>query len=305
MRTLERYRTPAAFRDAIDQRLKTDAHGMGIGFVHRRQMFVYERFLARLSTVLDGDFIVTGGVALEFLLTRARTTKDIDLHFRVGADLALPQLRRAGRLELDDYFRFDVAEDPTRAREGVAIEGLGHRVHRFRVTPQLAGVLYGEPFRVDLMIINPPYYQPNEIEGSDLLGYLGIAPVRFPVCPPEIAVAEKLHAYTKPRPRTNSRMRDLPDIGLLASHCTFDCQQLASTISVAFDHYGTHPVPDLLPTPPADWAPRYAKLAHDNDLPWLDIEALSVAVRTFVEPVLAGGSAEWDPAAWTWKARQL
>ena len=302
MKTLERYRTPAAFREAIDQRLKTDAHGRGVSFVHRRQIFVYERFLARLSTVLGKDFVVTGGVALEFLLARARTTKDIDLHFRAGADLALPQLQRAGHFELDDCFRFDVAEDPTRAREGVAIEGLEHRVHRFRVTPRLAGVLYGEPFNVDLMIINPPYYQPIKIEGSDLLGYLGIAPVRFPVCPPEIAVAEKLHAYTKPRPRVNSRMRDLPDIGLLASDCTFDCQRLASTISMAFDHYGTHPVPDRLPIPPADWAPRYAKLADEYDLPWLDVEALTVAVRKFIDPVLAGESAKWDPAAWTWKA---
>jgi hypothetical protein len=122
------------------------------------------------------------------------------------------------------------------------------------------------------------------------------------VCPPEIAVAEKLHAYTKPRPRTNSRMRDLPDIGLLASEYVFDCERLASNVSLAFEHYGTHPLPDLLPDPPADWAPRYAKLADEHELPWLDVEALTVAVRGFIDPVLAGESAEWDPAAWTWKA---
>lgn len=296
-----RYKTPMAFKEAIDQRLRTDARSRNITFVHRRQMFVYERFLARLSITLGDHFIVTGGVALEFLVRRARTTKDIDLHLRLGPEQALPQFQAAGRLDLDDYLAFEIAEDPTRAGKGVVIEGLKHLVHRLQVTPRFAGVLYGAPFHIDLMVIDPPYYQPHEVEGSDFLGYLGIAPVRFSVCPPEIAIAEKLHAYTKPRPRRNSRVRDLPDIGLLAADYSFGCEDLASSISMVFTHYGTHSVPTALPNPPVDWAPRYTKLAVENDLPWPDVEGLTVAVREFLEPALAGDSGIWNPAAWVWK----
>jgi hypothetical protein len=66
-----KYNTPEAFRQAVDQRLRNDAQEANVTLDHRRQFFVYERFIARLSKVLGNGFIIAGGVALEFLVASA------------------------------------------------------------------------------------------------------------------------------------------------------------------------------------------------------------------------------------------
>jgi hypothetical protein len=295
-----KYNTPAAFRQAVDQRLRNDAQEANVTLDHRRQLFVYERFIARLSKVFGDDFIIAGGVALEFLVERARTTKDIDIHLQFRPDSALSKLQEAGNLELGDYLVFEVSDDARSGEAGIAVEGFEHQVSRYRVEVRLGGRLYGHPFHVDLIFIGPPYYSPNEMTGSDFLSFMEAEPVRFQVCPPSIAIGEKLHAYTKPRPSPNSRVRDLPDIGLLARHYQFDCEDLRSTMNLVFSQYNTHAIPDRLPTPPEDWARQYAKLASDNALEWPDLEGLFRAIENFIGPVLAGSSGRWNPDSWDW-----
>ncbi len=297
------YKTPAAFKEAIDQRLRNDAETKNIALDHRRQIFIYERLIARLSKVLGSRLVITGGVALEFLVRRARTTKDIDIHLQFGSESVLPKLQEAGRLALDDYLLFDIIDDPDYSDSGIAIEGLDHPVRRYHVKAHLGGAPYGRFFHIDLIAIDPPYYKPTELIGSDFLSFVDIKPVRFQVCPPDIAIGEKLHAYTKPRPHPNSRVRDLPDIGLLALTYSFQCEDLRSSIGLVFKHYGTHPLPDLLPVPPSDWAPRYRKLARENGLEWPDVDYLFRAVERFLGPVLSGSSGTWEPATWGWSSQ--
>jgi len=55
------------------------------------------------------------------------------------------------------------------------------------------------------------------IKGEDYLGFAGIAAPELLLIPVETHIAEKLHAYTLPRPTPNSRVRDLPDLALLAA----------------------------------------------------------------------------------------
>ena len=47
---------------------------------------------------------------------------------------------------------------------------------------------------------------------EDVLAFAGIAPPTLRLYPVETHIAEKLHAYTLPRPRPNSRVKDLPDL---------------------------------------------------------------------------------------------
>jgi hypothetical protein len=47
--------------------------------------------------------------------------------------------------------------------------------------------------------------------------------------------------------------------------------------------------------------PVYARMALDDGLPWPDIDALSRAVKVFLDTVLGGGSGTWDPS-WRWRA---
>jgi hypothetical protein len=73
------YATPAAFKQALEQKLADEARRTGQPLVRVRQMLVFDRFLAWVFELRDGNVILKGGVVLELRLGRARTTKDIDL----------------------------------------------------------------------------------------------------------------------------------------------------------------------------------------------------------------------------------
>jgi hypothetical protein len=55
------------------------------------------------------------------------------------------------------------------------------------------------------------------VVAEGVLAFAGIAPPTLRLYPIETHIAEKLHAYTMPRARPNSRVKDLPDLGLLAT----------------------------------------------------------------------------------------
>jgi hypothetical protein len=47
----------------------------------------------------------------------------------------------------------------------------------------------------------------------------------------------------------------------------------------------------------------YTRMASEEGLDWADLAQLVSAVRSFVDPVLAGRRGVWDPAKWTWSDR--
>jgi hypothetical protein len=59
-----RYGTPAAFKAALEQRLRDRAAGEGAELQRLRQLLVFDRFLARLFAC-DGTVILKGGLVLE------------------------------------------------------------------------------------------------------------------------------------------------------------------------------------------------------------------------------------------------
>lgn len=74
--TGQTYSSPPAFKQALEQRLKR-ASNNGVDFARRRQLLVFDRFLARVVAVLGDTVLLKGGLVLELRLERARTTKDI------------------------------------------------------------------------------------------------------------------------------------------------------------------------------------------------------------------------------------
>ena len=76
--TAQTYNSPNAFKEALEQRLRS-ASKNGVDFARRRQLLVFDRFLARVVAVLRDTVLLKGGLVLELRLERARTTKDIDL----------------------------------------------------------------------------------------------------------------------------------------------------------------------------------------------------------------------------------
>lgn len=96
------YKSAAAFKQALEQRLRT-ASASGLDFARRRQLIVFDRFLARIALELGEAVTVKGGLAVELRLSRARTTKDVDLRVMGSPDHILDRLRAATRRELGDF----------------------------------------------------------------------------------------------------------------------------------------------------------------------------------------------------------
>jgi len=293
-----RYTSPLAFRTAVERRLKDDALRTGLSLHRLRQLLVFDRYLARLFRVVPDAVVLKGGVALELRLDRARTTKDIDLRMVGRPPDMLEQLQAAGRLELDDYLTFEVQPDAHMPE--IRAEALPYGGLRFRAEARLAGKIYGAPFGVDLAIAEPMVGTVDRVVGSRFLEFAGIEPATFRVYPVETHVAEKLHAYTLPRALPNSRVKDLPDIALLAMVGPLEARQLREAITRTFAHRSTHAVPGQLPAPQAGWAPVYARMAATDGLPWATLDEVFQAARTFLDPVLAGrGAARWAWGRWS------
>jgi hypothetical protein len=70
---VQTYASPPAFKQALEQRLKSSSSS-GVDFARRRQLLVFDRFLARIVAIFGTAALLKGGLALELRLERARTT---------------------------------------------------------------------------------------------------------------------------------------------------------------------------------------------------------------------------------------
>ncbi len=104
------YRTAAAFKQALEQRLRT-ASTSGIDFARRRQLVVFDRFLARIALELGDAVTRKGGLAVELRIERARTTKDVDVRVMGPPDDILDRLRAAAKRDLGDFMVFTIRPD--------------------------------------------------------------------------------------------------------------------------------------------------------------------------------------------------
>lgn len=262
-----RYKTPAAFRRALSDRLRTLADDNGEDLVHLQRRLAYERFLARLNHVHRDAYVLKGGYALELRLGgHARATKDLDFNAPPKpAEDILDDLADAAEADLGDFFLFTVA--PPQAGRG-ALQGPPEGGQRFRVEAQLDGKPYAW-FLVDVgqgdTLINAPERLPARID----LAFAELdSPAMYSYPLPE-HFAEKLHAYTRPRPNdVRTRVKDLFDLSLIIGELRLapgpDVQHVTQDV---FTHYGTHPLPrpDELRPPPEEWRAPFAALARDAD----------------------------------------
>jgi hypothetical protein len=292
------YASPEAFKQALEQRLRTSASS-GARLPRKRQLLVFDRFLARVVDVLGDAVTLKGGLALELRLDRARTTKDVDLRMVGRSDDALAKLQEAGRRDMGDFMTFELKPDdehPKIQNDGMPYDGL-----RFRAACKLAGKLYGQPFGVDVAFGDPIIGNPEIVVAEDVLAFAGIAPPALRIYPIETHIAEKLHAYTMPRARPNSRVKDLPDLALLATAQALDAQRLRAALDQTFTFRKTHAPPAAVPAPLEAWRTPYAAMAREDQLAWPTLDQVTRATQAFLDPVLAGGlDGAWDPVAWAW-----
>lgn len=295
--TARTYNSPEAFKQALEERLRSA--GPGTDLSRRRQLLVFDRFLARVEAVLGNAAILKGGLALEIRLQRARTTKDVDLRMTGSADQTLERLQEAGRCDLGDFMSFEIGPDsghPEIRNEGMQYDGF-----RFRAECKLGGKRYGQPFGVDVAFGDQILGNPDIVRAEDTLAFAGIEPPLLRLYPVESHIAEKLHAYTMPRPRLNSRVKDLPDLALLAMAKEMDAAVLRAALELTFNFRDTHPLPKAFPLPPREWEGIYAAMSVEDSLEWKTLGEVSDAVRRFLDPVLSGDlTAKWNPRDWSW-----
>jgi len=295
------YSSPAAFKQALEQRLRASARS-GAELARKRQLLVFDRFLARVVLVLGDAATLKGGLVLELRLERARTTNDVDLRLLGSPRDVLERLQEAGRLDLGDFMSVEVGangDHPEIQNEAMQYDGL-----RFRAECKLGGKVYGQPFGVDVAFGDPILGEPEVMVADDVLAFAGVAPPSLRLYPIETHVAEKLHAYTLPRARPNSRVKDLPDLALLATARPLDAGRLRAALEQTFEFRKTHALPTAVPAPLTAWQAPYAAMAREDQLAWPTLDAVTQSARAFLDPVLAGGlDATWEPAAWAWRPR--
>lgn len=71
---------------------------------------------------------------------------------------------------------------------------------------------------------------------------------------------------TLPRSRPNSRLKDLPDLALLAGVRLLEAERVRAALEQTFGFRKTHDLPTTVPAPPASWAAPYAALAAEDQL---------------------------------------
>lgn len=291
------YATGAAFRSALEARLRDAAKAGGAPVGRARKIVASTRLLARLRAAQPDGWVLKGGFALEMRIgERARATRDVDLDFAMSLDAASETLIDAAATDLRDFFDFEIE------RVGAADVGVGGGI-RFRAQAYVGGRLF-ETLLVDVGVGDAVPLPGDQLEAPDLLGFAQISPPKVPAAPLERHLAEKLHALTRRYgvDQPSSRPKDLIDIVLISELAQFDAVRLRHEIGDLFERRATHAVPDALPAPPKDWDRPYAKLAGEVGLE-PDPGDGHERATALVEPVLRNDELAglWDPESRRWR----
>ena len=275
MNASRQYNSGAALRAALEERLRRVSREEAVDLQRLRRQVAFDRFLARLFRYAQTDWVLKGGYAMELRFHTARATKDLDFTVRAKYAGALEYWQDAGALDIGDFFSFRIGEAM------MDLDGAPYGGSRYPVEAILGGRTFVK-FHLDAgvgdVIVDPVEF----VRTRDWLGFAGVAAPDVPMIQREQQFAEKLHAYTLPRPAApNSRVRDLVDLVLLIRSGTLDATRVVDCVRRTFERRDTHPVPRTLEAPPASWTAPFASLAEECSLTISTREAFADLARYF------------------------
>ncbi len=261
-----KFNSPGAFRASLMQRLTTQAFNTKTNLQDLMRQVSFDRFLCRIFKGKDTPWVLKGGYSLELQFESSRATKDIDLVLREQAlkkaplDEKLEYLKKVlvtfTRLEIDDFFTFHLI-DATKVLTTPQYGGV-----RFLLESQIASRQFVR-FHVDISIgdisSNP---RTTLLKGGNWLEFASIPPLEYVSLAQEEIFAEKLHAYTLPRLKENSREKDLVDMVMLINEGNMDPLILINSIDQVFRRRNTHPIPSELNLPPISWNKSFSSLSE-------------------------------------------
>lgn len=297
----DRYRDAAAFRRALEQRLRTEADSAGVALNRLRKEAAFNRLLVHLQRAAPNRWALKGGFALIARIGwHVRGTKDVDANWRSSRaelDEVLDAVESASR---GDWFEFRVGDG--RRLQGEGDEG----AVRFPVTAILDGRVF-EKLSLDVNIVSADDARPIELVTvkRNPFAFIGEDVPTIPMVTPGQQLAEKLHAYARDYDdQRSSRVKDLFDMLVIAEQVSLPDGAALTEVAIAtFDVRATAWPPELA-DPPDDWAGPWSGFAAEYPLRWPDLEQAFHALHRFWQPLLDGTAAHshatWSADRWVW-----
>lgn len=264
------------------------------------QLYLLERFLARLAhSAFDGQLVLKGGMLLAAYQLR-RPTQDIDVQaLQVSGDVETIRsiVRQVCAVDVDDGVTFQLDHlDVVTIREGAAYEGLRVRVPAALAQAQLI-------LRLDINVGDPITPAPTTVAYPQLLGGT-FSVTGYPL---STVLAEKLVTMVE-LGEGNTRDRDVGDVVRITGAHHIDADELRSACKATADYRRVR----LRPLAPAiavlgqrrqaPWN-RWLQRAHlQDELPERFAEALQHVVD-FADPIIHGTvtAATWSPERRRWE----
>ena len=288
------YSSPMAFRRALTDRLNEVAQSGRWGLPQLQRQMAYDRFLARLYIVDDG-WIVKGATALLARGIGVRATIDVDIYRAVQSNVAIADIARAAKLDLGDWFRFEVGSTRPHADGS---DGL-----RIPVDAYVGATMWAQ-FHIDLVgtklrVVD----RPDDVPALARVGMPNVAQLGYRAYPLVDHVADKVMAIIERHgERPSTRFKDLVDLVAIVTEVSIDAgAQYAALRGEAAHREITLPssfeVPDL-----SLWKTGYGNEARRSLLPLAQTldEALTI-VKPFINALLDGSAiGRWDPLVLQW-----
>lgn len=266
----KKYNNPKDFRAALEDRLNRISKTEGTDILRLRRQVSFDQLLARIFSTQSTPWVLKGGYAMQLRIDSARATKDIDLAMREAKlvsenesdriDALLELLRNEAKKDLGDFFSFTISPSI------MELEAAPYGGSRFLVDASVAGRSF-EKFHLDVGIGDVWIEPLEQLQSKNILNFAGIESKKFPAIPKEQQFAEKLHAYTLPRPddRPNSRVKDLIDMNLLIDE-GMDQKRLNQSLNATFQRRNTHELNLTLAPPPNSWGASFTSMAIECNL---------------------------------------
>jgi hypothetical protein len=217
------YRTPAAFRSAVDAKLKVQARRDGRPFAEVRREFLYQRFLARVFHD-ESLWVLKGGIGLLTRLPGARHSRDIDLmHLTATPAAAEAEVRAIGRRDLGDHLRFEIVRSVTLSVQ----DALRLKAEAY------TGTTKWESFDIDVSCERHFVAALESVQPRPILEVSGVPPLpAFRLYPLVDQIADKVTAMyeTHSHGEPSNRYRDLVDLALLIGAEAMDAALLHAAL---------------------------------------------------------------------------
>lgn len=290
------YRSPAAFRRALTDKLKEKAGTSRWTLPQLQRQIAYDRLLERLYLVDEG-WVVKGAMALLARDIGVRATIDIDVYREAAREVAEADLREAATRDIGDWFRFEVgaARPVSDAAGGV----------RFPVTAHI-GTTVWVAFHVDL--VGTDLRMTGDPEDVPPLARVVMPDVEqhgYRVYPLVDHIADKVAAMFElhgEKSAPSTRYKDLVDLVAIVIAAPVDAEPQMTALRSEAERRGIR-LPTRFTVPDRDlWERGYAAEAERSLLPIArTLEEALMVMRPFIDPLLEGTAAgKWEPLRGRW-----